>query len=207
MISPNPLLVAYVQQHVFPCYEGADPAHGLSHIQTVIENSLRIAQTQDVDIDMVYCIAAYHDVGIRFGRETHHLTSASWLEQDEVLPSFFDKNQIHIMKEAIEDHRASSKNPPRSIYGCIIAEADRDLNPYRIYVRSLQFAKARNPGKTEDEIIAISLGHIQEKYGENGYLKLYLFDSKNEAGLAQIRQDIANGDIERKLHEIFAEIA
>ena len=207
MATPNPLLVAYVQQHVFPCYEGVDPAHGLSHIQTVIENSLRIAQTQDVDIDMVYCIAAYHDVGIRFGRETHHLTSATWLEQDEGLSSFFDKNQIHIMKEAIEDHRASSKNPPRSIYGCIIAEADRDLDPHRIYVRSLQFAKARNPGKTEDEIIGISLGHIQEKYGENGYLKLYLFDSKNEAGLAQIRRDIANGGIEGKLHEIFAEIS
>ena len=199
--EPSQELVAYVEEHVLPCYEGVDPAHGKDHILTVLVNSLRIAENHDVDIDMVYCIAVYHDIGIRYGRDDHEITSARWLREDQELLCFFSKDQIQTMAEAVEDHRASSKNPPRSIYGCIIAEADRDLSPNRIIARCADFAIAHHPGASEDEIVRICLNHLEEKYGPEGYLKLYLFDPRNEEGLRTLRLWMADGSMEQRLKE------
>jgi uncharacterized protein len=41
------------------------------------------------------------------------------------------------MKEAVEDHRASSSRQPRSIYGKIVAEADRDIDTHEIFLRAI----------------------------------------------------------------------
>lgn len=195
-------LVEYVEKNVFPQYEGVDPAHDLRHIQTVIDNSLRIAATLDVDMNMVFAIAAYHDVGIRHGRENHEITSAKYLEEDKNLLRFFDEVQIHTMKEAVEDHRASSKHEPRSIYGRIIAEADRDIEPRRIISRSVEFALAHHPGASQEELVSIVMGHLNEKYGRNGYLKLFLHDPRNEEGLESLRKSMEDAGAETLVREL-----
>ena len=188
-----PELVAYMEETVLPQYQDYEPAHDISHIRTVIENSFRIAAPYDVDVNMVYAIACYHDLGIRFGRDDHHLTSAKLLLEDQTIQKFFSSEQIVVMKQAIEDHRASSKNPPRSIYGKIVAEADRDLNPRRVISRAIAFAKAHHPNASEEEILSISLNHLSEKYGEGGYLTLVLDDPVNVAGLKALREMLADG--------------
>lgn len=192
-LALSPKLCRYIEEKILPEYASYEPAHGLEHIRTVIANSLRIAEPLDVDANMVYAIAAYHDIGIRYGREDHHLTSAKWLEEDMALREFFDERQIRVIKEAIEDHRASSGSAPRSIYGCIIAEADRDLNPRRIIERSVSFALSNNPGLSEEETLKIVVDHLQEKYAEGGYLRLFLNDPGNVEGLATLREWIRNG--------------
>lgn len=197
----NKELRNYIEANVFPCYQGVDPAHGEEHVRTVINNALELASGYDVDLNMVYAIACYHDIGIRYGRDDHEMTSARWLLSDAGLDSFFSKEQKAIMAEAIEDHRASSKREPRSIYGRIIAEADRDIEPMRILRRSLQFARARNPQSSDEEVVQISYAHIQEKYGVGGYLKLYLPESRNQAGLDTLRGWIASGEMLQLLRE------
>ena len=67
----NKELQAYVEQAILPRYEHFDRAHGPEHARTVIEQSLALARHYQVDRQMVYAIAAYHDVGLEKGREMH----------------------------------------------------------------------------------------------------------------------------------------
>ena len=108
-----------------------------------------------------------------------------------------------LMKEAIEDHRASRKEKPRSIYGCIIAEADRDVDPETVIERCVSYALSRHPEETEEEACSRILRHIQEKYGEEGYLKLWMPCRKNEEGLATLRRWLKNGEIIPKVRRHF----
>lgn len=199
----SPWLIEYAEAEVFPRYHGVDPAHDERHIRTVLENSLALSCDYEVNVDMVYCIAVFHDVGIIHGREDHEKTSAKALLEDEFIAERFSEEERRIMAEAIEDHRASGKRPPRSIYGCIVAESDRDLNPDRIVERCVSFALSNNPEADEDRITEIALQHLEEKYGENGYLKLYLNDPRNVAGLSSIRKDLREGTMEAKVRKSY----
>lgn len=98
------------------------------HARTVIEQSLALARHYQVDRQMVYAIAAYHDVGLEKGREMHHIHSGEILAADTKLRQWFSPQQIAVMREAVEDHRASSDHEPRTIYGRIVAEADRCID-------------------------------------------------------------------------------
>ena len=118
----NKELQAYVEQAILPRYEHFDRAHGPEHARTVIEQSLALARHYQVDRQMVYAIAAYHDVGLEKGREMHHIHSGEILAADTKLRQWFSPQQIAVMREAVEDHRASSDHEPRTIYGRIVAE-------------------------------------------------------------------------------------
>lgn len=101
----------------------------------VIEQSIAIARSLDVDINMVYAIAAYHDTGLTVDRKTHHLVSDKIVREDMWLWDWFREEQIETMAQACEDHRASSHHEPRSIYGKIVAEADRFIDSDTIILR------------------------------------------------------------------------
>ena len=185
----------YVEEKILPEYNGYEASHGPKHIQTVIDNSLELSKDLDVDIDMVYTIAAYHDIGLRYGRDDHEISSGKRLQEDRKLRNWFTEEEILTMKEAVEDHRASRKEEPRSIYGRIVAEADRDIIPDRIISRCVQYETAHNPEDSEEEVLDKIIYHINDKYGENGYLKLWLPCRKNQEGLDILRKWIANGEI------------
>jgi len=116
-------LKEYIEQNILPLYEQFDKAHQLTHVQKVIDESLRLAKEYNLNENMAYTIAAFHDTGLRINRETHHTESAKTLLADKRLHQWFSDRELAIMAEAVEDHRASSKNAPRSIYGKIVAEA------------------------------------------------------------------------------------
>ena len=118
-------LQSYVCQSIIPQYANFDKAHQIDHVEKVVEESLKLAMHYEVDYSMVYIIAAYHDLGLYEGREFHHIASGKVLLADETLRRWFTEEQLLQMKEAIEDHRASNKQAPRTIYGMIVAEADR----------------------------------------------------------------------------------
>ncbi|MBQ8056423.1 MAG: HD domain-containing protein [Paludibacteraceae bacterium] len=200
----NSSLKTYIETHILPQYEHFDKGHNIEHIQSVIKESLLIAKDYDVSEDMVYTIAAYHDIGIPKGRDLHHIYSGEFLLQDAHLNQWFSAEEIQTMKAAIEDHRASSKNEPRSIYGKIISEADRQLDCETIIRRTIQFSLKNFPNYTFDEHYQRIIGHIQEKYGENGYLKLWIKSKRNEKGLADIRQLLKNKSLfKQKVIELY----
>lgn len=183
----NENLKNYIEDNILPQYINYDKAHQRDHIETVIEESLNLADHFGVDMDMAYAIAAYHDLGIPEGRETHHLTSAKRLLADKELTKWFSDEQLKIMAEAIEDHRASSKHEPRSIYGKIVAEADRNIDTEIVLRRIIQYGISHFPDLNKKEQYTRMLGHLHEKYAEGGYIKLWIPESRNAKKLAELR--------------------
>ena len=169
----NPELKRYIEQEIIPRYDGFDKAHQRDHVTMVIQQSLDIASRLDVDIDMVYAIAAYHDTGLCEGREHHHEVSAQIIKADPKLRKWFTEEQIQVMADAAEDHRASAKHAPRTIYGRIVAEADRFIDPETIVRRTIQYGLDHYPELGREEQRQRMVSHLKEKYGRNGYLKLW----------------------------------
>lgn len=205
-MTMNSRLTEYIEREIIPLYSSFDKAHQTDHAREVIKRSLELATHYDVDINMVYTVAAYHDTGLLEGRERHHIVSGEILEADLELRKYFTAEQIAVMREAVEDHRASSNHEPRTIYGRIVAEADRLIVPQTIIRRTVQFGLAHYPELTKEEHFNRCKEHLVEKYGENGYLKLWIPHSQNAVRLAELRKIIANPTLLRDYFEaIFAE--
>lgn len=193
----------YVESEIIPRYENFDRGHGRNHVETVIEQSLKLAENYEVNIDMVYVIAAFHDLGLCEGRELHHIVSGRILLEDNFLKSKFNGTQLEIMREAVEDHRASGKHKPRSIYGMIVAEADRQIDIETILRRTVQYGMTNYPEYGYEEHYARFLSHLNDKYAEGGYLKLWIPESDNACRLAKLRAVIKD---EALLKDMFSKI-
>lgn len=72
--------------------------------------------------------------------------------QDENLKKFFSDDERVIIKEAIEDHRASAKEDPRSIYGKIASSADRNNTVEKCLRRTYTYGKKLDPEATDEEL-------------------------------------------------------
>lgn len=182
----------FVETQILPRYTAFGNSHGLRHVNRVIKNSLQLARVTGADINMVYVVAAYHDLGMSGPRAIHHLTSGKILMADARLKRWFNAEQIKIMKEAVEDHRASSSRQPRSIYGKIVAEADRDIDVHEIFLRAIQYGLENQPEKDKEEQWKRFAEHMEEKYSVNGYIKLWIPNSPNEKSLKDLRSIIEN---------------
>ena len=204
MIPAN--LTHYIETEIIPRYEKFDKAHNLSHVQAVIEESLSLAKQYDVNESMAYTIAAYHDTGLCHDRATHHLISGEILKQDVTLRQWFNEIEIETMKEAVEDHRASTDHEPRSIYGKIVAEADRVIDPTITLRRTVQYGLKQNPAADEAWHYQRFHKHLMEKYAPGGYLKLWLPDSKNAERLKELQSIIADEvHLKSIFHRMFEE--
>lgn len=202
-----PELQAYIEQEIIPRYDHFDPAHQRDHVTMVIKQSLELAEKLDVNINMVYAIAAYHDTGICEGREHHHEVSARIVKEDGNLRRWFTEEQIALMADAAEDHRASAKQAPRTLYGRIVAEADRFIDPETIVRRTIQYGLDHYPELSREEQYQRMVDHLREKYGRNGYLKLWFPDSPNAMRLEQLRKVIDDEQTLRNWFEvIFGEL-
>ena len=193
------LLDVYIQQSILPQYDAFDGGHKRDHAETVIRESLKLARAYDADETMSYVIAAYHDLGLKFDRELHHIHSGEILMADETLRQWFTQENLMTMRDAVEDHRASGKNPPRTIYGAIVAEADRQIDPLTVVHRTMAYSLKLLPDADFDTLYQRSLEHLHEKYAEGGYLKLWLNSERNVQGLAQLRALIHNEPELRRL--------
>ena len=191
----------YIEQQILPRYAAFDKGHQLDHAQSVINESLVLAKEHGTDLDMAYTIAAFHDLGLEVNRELHHIHSGEILMTDPILPQFFTDEQREIMRDAVEDHRASSKNAPRTIYGAIVAEADRHIDPETILRRTLQFGMKQNPNADFEWHFSRAYEHMLEKYAEGGYMRLWLNSKRNVEGLTKLREIIDDKKLIREICE------
>lgn len=188
----------YIEQEILPRYAEFDRAHSIDHARMVITESLALAAHYEVDQRMLYVAAAYHDLGLRDGREFHHIVSGKIIRADERLRQWFSEEQIEIIACAAEDHRASSKHEPRSIYGRIVAEADRVIDPEVTLRRTVQYGLNNYPQLDNKGQYERFCAHLQEKYAEGGYLRLWIPESKNSDRLAELRRMIADKELLRQ---------
>ena len=191
-------LMELVEKQILPRYTAFGESHGLYHVTRVIKNSLELARMLGADINMTYTIAAYHDLGMEGPRAIHHITSGKILTADARLKKWFSPEQIKIMREAVEDHRASASHAPRSIYGKIVAEADRDIDIDTVFTRAIQYGIEHDPDKDKEWQFKRFDSHMEEKYSNNGYIKLWIPHSPNEKKLKELRDIIVNKELLRQ---------
>ena len=193
----------YIYTEVIPRYAAFDKAHREDHALTVIDRALTMGKQYDIDEEMLLTAAACHDLGLAMDRKTHHLESGRMIREDKRLPEWFSPGQIETIAQAAEDHRASAKTPPRSIYGRLVAEADRLIVPETIIRRTIQFGLSNYPDLNKEGHWQRTLDHLHEKYAEGGYLQLLIPGSPNEAPLKQLREIIQD---ETRLRTIFESV-
>ena len=196
-------LKEYVEAEIIPRYRTFDKAHREDHVRMVIRQALELAEQMGADAEIAYTAAAYHDTGLEEGRERHHLVSGIIIRADKQLREWFTEEEIETIAQAAEDHRASSDHEPRSLYGRIIAEADRFIDADTIILRTAQFSLANYPTLSHEEHIERCVSHLREKYGDGGYLKLWIPGSPNEQRLEALRAIIRD---EVKVHAIAEQV-
>ncbi len=196
-------LVDYIEAEILPRYDHFDKAHRRDHADMVISQSLQLASQLNLRPDLAYTIAAYHDTGLCQGREHHHEASAQIIQADARLRRWFTDDEITLIAQAAEDHRASSGHQPRSIYGRVVAEADRFIDPHNIIRRTIQYGLEHYPHLSPEEHYRRMLDHLHEKYGRGGYLHLWFPDSPNARRLEQLRQMMLDEELLRQLFDQF----
>lgn len=204
-------ILRYAFDDIVPRYAGFDPAHREDHALTVIEQAMSLMDERDawaqlqpeetrglwsdeLNRELLFTAAACHDLGLVKGRDNHHIDSGIIIRNDIRLREWFNEEQIETIAQAAEDHRASGKSAPRSIYGKIVAEADRVIDGETIIRRTVQFGFTHYPDLDRDGHIQRSIAHLREKYGRGGYLKLWIPWSDNAARLNALQDTIADDE-------------
>lgn len=207
-MSIHPDLEKYIFETIVPQYATFDAAHREDHALTVIEQAMKLLEAMpkgyaDVDRNILLAAAACHDLGLINGRDRHHLDSGVIIRKDNELRRWFSEDEVEIIAQAAEDHRASGKSAPRSIYGMLVAEADRVIDGETIIRRTIQFGLNNYPELDQEGHVSRAIAHLNEKYGRNGYMKLWIPWSDNAARLAEL-QDIIDrpSDIEAEVRRI-----
>ena len=166
----------YVKE-IIERYENFDPAHNKSHARSVIKNSEFIAERlikdeqKEIDKDIVKIVAAMHDLGLAYDRETHHLKSGEIVRKEKELRNFFNEYEIELIAKAVEEHRASYKGNYTSIYSMIVSDADR-MNTAEEYIkRTHDWSRVHYPEMNERELYEEVVSHLQHKYGKEGYAR------------------------------------
>lgn len=191
----NGSLKKYIEEVIFPQYELNDMGHNIDHIKYVIERSLKFAsEVSNINLNMVYTIAAYHDIGHHIDAKNHEVVSAKILGEDEKLKEYFSKEEIDEMVCAVEDHRASLEYEPRSVYGKIVSSADRNTLIEIPLKRTYAYRIEHNPESSLEQIIEESRLHLKNKFGKEGYAteKMYFEDNDYKLFLKEIAELVDN---------------
>ena len=192
----NKKLQEYIEKNIYPEYDKNEKGHNIDHIKYVIKRSFELVNENDLDVnlDMVYTIAAYHDIGHHIDSKTHEIVSADIMIKDNNLKQFFTDEERQTIKEAIEDHRASAKEEPRSIYGRIVSSADRNNTVEDCLRRTYTYGKKLNPDATDEELFLRAYDVLVNKFGEGGYAKFYFKDIQYEKFLKELRELLSDKD-------------
>ena len=197
----RPEITAWIDESVIPRYDAFDKGHRRDHAEYVIATALELSRYYPVDREMVAVAAACHDLGLAVDRATHHLESGRIIRGMSELGRWFSPEQIETVAQAAEDHRASSKDEPRSIYGKLVAEADRQIIPEVVIRRTVQFGLKHYPELEREGHWLRTLEHLEEKYAEGGYLKLWIPESANAARLEDLRKLIRDKSALRRIFD------
>lgn len=186
----------YIEENIFPLYNNNFIGDGIDRVKYVISRSEKILQENNLNIDnnILYTIISYHDLRKNNDEVNHELVSAEIMYNDNFLKSFFTEEERLLIKEAIEDQRANSKNEPRSIYGKILSSASRNSSVEQSLERSYYYGKKKDPNATDEELFERAYNALSKKFGENGYAKFYFKDSTYEQFLHDIRELLSDKD-------------
>ena len=177
----NKDLEKYIKNEILPQYEKNDSGHSLVHIDYVMKRCFKFAeQFGNIDFNMLYTIATFHDIAHHIDKKNHEKLSAEIFYNNEKMKEFFSESERNLIKDAIEDHRASANTEPRSDYGKIISSADRSTDIDDFLRRTHAYTLKHFPNCTKEEMLKRAYDHTEQKYGKSGYAKHYVTDEEYE---------------------------
>lgn len=195
----NKMLKKYIEENIMPLYENNEKGHGVEHIENVLRRCLLLAkQFKDIDLNMLYVVAVYHDIAHHIDKDNHEILSAEMFYRDDNMKKHFSSDERIVIKEAIEDHRASLIGEPRSIYGKIVSTADRSKSINETMKRTYTYTLKHFPGYTIDQIVDRAYNHMKEKYGHDGYAKVWVRDIEFENFKEEVSYLLENKEEFRK---------
>ena len=175
----NKDLESYIKNEILPQYEKNDSGHSSEHINYVLKRCFKFAeQFENIDFNILFAIAAFHDIAHHIDKKNHEKLSADIFYNNEKMKEFFTESVRILIKEAIEDHRASSDSSPRSDYGKIISSADRSTDIDDFLHRTHSYTLKHFPNCTKEEMLKRAYDHTEQKYGKSGYAKHYVKDEE-----------------------------
>ncbi len=179
----------YITEHIFPEYEKNDGGHNIAHILEVIRRSFALNDTFKLGLDdnIIYAIASCHDWGKYEDHETHHLIAAKNFMNDKGMKKFFTNDERKIIKEAIEDHRSSKEDEPRSIYGKLISSADRNTRIEIVFIRSFFVAHERMPEAVIEDYLDYTIKRLSQKYDEENPENMFFEDETYKIFIQDMR--------------------
>ena len=185
----NKELKDYIEDNVFPGYEVNDKAHGIIHIKEVIRRSFALNDTFKLGLDknMIYTIAACHDLGKHENHQIHEKIAANRFINDSNFEKYFSNEERQIIKVAIEDHRSSKEEMPRSTYGKLISSADRNTRIEIVFIRSFFVAKERMPETNIEEYLDYTIQRLSKKYSEENPENMFYEDEIYKTFLVDMR--------------------
>ena len=188
-------LQIYIRKNIIPKYRRLDRAHSINHIEYVIKRSMDLAKTYKLDSDMMYCVAAFHDIGMLINRLGHEEYGADILENDVYIKKVFNVEQIQIMKLAVKEHRASYKGEYSSVYSKAISEADRSYDIFLMTYRSIAYGMAKYPDYSYAEHYERTYDYLRRKYGKDGYSRMVLYYEPDMKKIEQIQKVLDSSEM------------
>lgn len=192
----NQLLENYIINNILPLYEKNDLGHNIVHIKEVIRRCFVLNQTFQLNLDenMIYAIASYHDLGKYLDHEQHHLIAGQMFFEDKNMSNFFNDEQRLMIKEAIEDHRSSKEDNPRSPYGKLISSADRNTSIEIVFIRSFFVAHERMPEMNIEDYLDYTIKRLAKKYSEDNPENMFYEDEVYKKFLVDMRNLLKQPD-------------
>ena len=188
-------LKKYVEEHIFPEYDKNDKGHGILHILEVVRRSFELKKTLNLnhlDDNMIFTIAACHDNGKYENSDIHEKIAANRFIKDENFKKFFSDEERKTIKEAIEDHRSSFEDVPRSDYGKLISSADRNSTIEIVFIRSFFVGQVRTPEYTVEEFLDFTWRRLSKRYSEEKSENMFYEDETYAKFLADMRKLLKN---------------
>lgn len=187
-------LVNFIENEIYPQYEKNDQGHGILHIKEVVRRAFALNDTFKLGLDknMIFAIAACHDNGKYIDHEKHHLIAAERFYNNDRFKEFFSEEEREVIKEAIEDHRSSKEDEPRSVYGKLISSADRNTTIEIVFIRSFYVALERMPKENIESYLDYTLNRLRKKYDEKNPENMFYEDKIYRQFLKDMRNLLSN---------------
>ncbi len=183
----NKELKDYIKTEIKEKYKTFDKGHNVAHFNFVTKNCVNYAKQlnrkgHNFDLDIAYIVGAYHDIGIINGREGHAISSGKIVRNDEMLKKYYNAETVELIAQACEDHSSHLSYEPRSIYGKLVADADRNNTMYLVFSRPIKYGLKNEKFNTKEDHVNRVYNFVCEKFGRNGYVKYWLDvpDTKQE---------------------------
>ena len=204
----DPKLKKYVEEEIFPQYAKNDQGHGILHILEVIRRSFVFNKALNLNLDpnMMYVIAASHDLGKYLEHETgekHARIAGRKFIENQSFSNFFTDSQRGVIKEAIEDHSSSLEDMPRSDYGKLVSSADRNTSIEMVFIRSFFVGKRKNPDQNMEDYLDFTLNRLRKRYSVEDSENMFFADSDYEKFLFDMRELLKDGE---KFKNLYCEI-